>query len=100
MTKIISNKQLEANRVNALKSTGPRSLEGKLISRGNALSHGLTARKHLIVGDDPVEFEEYRDNLWQELQPENIIQEEMVLQIINTGWKIRRCQIIEVGVLI
>ena len=99
MTKVISNKQLEANRANSLKSTGPKSEEGKLCSKGNALKHGLTARKHLIVGDDSIEFEEFRDNLWQELQPENIIQEEMVLQIINTGWKIRRCQIIEVGVL-
>ena len=97
MTKIISNKQLEANRVNALKSTGPRSLEGKLQSRGNALKYGLTARKHLIVGDDPIEFEEYRDNLWCELQPKTVLQEEMVMQIITTGWKIRRYQMVETG---
>ena len=97
MTKIISNKQLEANRANALKSTGPQSLEGKLQSRGNALKHGLTARKHLIVGDDPIEFEEYRDNLWCELQPKTVLQEEMVMQIITTGWKIRRYQMVETG---
>ena len=97
MTKIISNKQLEANRVNALKSTGPKSLEGKLQSRGNALKHGLAARKHLIVGDDPIEFEEYRDNLWCELQPKTVLQEEMVMQIITTGWKIRRYQMVETG---
>ena len=97
MTKVISNKQLEANRANSLKSTGPKSLEGKLQSRGNALKHGLTARKHLIVGDDPIEFEEYRDNLWCELQPKTVLQEEMVMQIITTGWKIRRYQMVETG---
>ena len=97
MTKVISNKQLEANRANSLKSTGPKSEEGKLRSKGNALKHGLTARKHLIVGDDPIEFEEYRDNLWCELQPKTVLQEEMVMQIITTGWKIRRYQMIETG---
>ena len=97
MTKVISNKQLEANRANSLKSTGPKSDEGKLRSKGNALKHGLTARKHLIVGDDPIEFEEYRDNLWCELQPKTVLQEEMVMQIITTGWKIRRYQMIETG---
>ena len=86
MTKVISNKQLEANRANSLKSTGPKSEEGKLCSKGNALKHGLTARKHLIVGDDPIEFEEYRDNLWCELQPKTVLQEEMVMQIITAGW--------------
>ena len=34
MTKVISNKQLEANRANSLKSTGPKSEEGKLCSKG------------------------------------------------------------------
>ena len=97
MTKVISNKQLEANRANSLKSTGPKSEEGKLRSKGNALKHGLTARKHLIVGDDPIEFEEYRDNLWCELQPKTVLQEEMVMQIITTGWKIRRYQMVETG---
>ena len=97
MTKVISNKQLEANRANSLKSTGPKSEEVKLQSRGNALKHGLTARKHLIVGDDPIEFEEYRDNLWCELQPKTVLQEEMVMQISTAGWKIRRYQMVETG---
>ena len=97
MTKVISNKQLEANRANSLKSTGPKSEEGKLRSQGNALKHGLTAEKHLIVGDDPEEFREYRDNLWCELQPKTVLQEEMVMQIITTGWKIRRYQMVETG---
>ena len=38
-----SLKQIEANRRNALKSTGPRSENGKQRSRRNAVRHGLTA---------------------------------------------------------
>ena len=39
-----SLKQIEANRRNALKSTGPTTEEGKEHSRCNAVRHGLTAR--------------------------------------------------------
>ena len=38
-----SFRQIQANRRNALKSTGPRSEEGKQQSRRNAVRHGLTA---------------------------------------------------------
>jgi len=37
----MSQKQTDANRRNAQRSTGPRSKEGKARSSGNALSHGL-----------------------------------------------------------
>ena len=37
-----TDRQIEANRRNALTSTGPRTDAGKAASRGNALVHGLT----------------------------------------------------------
>ena len=39
-----TDKQVAANKQNALKSTGPRSLVGKNRARRNALKHGLAAR--------------------------------------------------------
>jgi hypothetical protein len=38
---MMSQAKLEANRRNALRSTGPRTAKGKARSRGNALKHGL-----------------------------------------------------------
>src|SRR5258707_261267 len=46
-------KQIEANRLNAQHSTGPRTTEGKSASRLNALKHGLFAADPVIPGEDP-----------------------------------------------
>ena len=49
----ISASKLMANRVNALKSTGPRSAEGKLASSINARRHGLAASHTNELATDP-----------------------------------------------
>jgi hypothetical protein len=42
---IVSEKRLLANRRNAQRSTGPKTAEGKQISRNNALRHGLARQR-------------------------------------------------------
>jgi hypothetical protein len=44
-----SERQLLANRGNALKSTGPKSAEGKQRVSANALKHGLSAQTHMLT---------------------------------------------------
>src|ERR1017187_4081401 len=49
--------QITANRANAQKSTGPRSVEGKSASRFNALKHSIDAATIVIPGEDPADYD-------------------------------------------
>ena len=46
-----SQKQIVANRQSALKSTGPKSVQGKIISKQNAITHGLLAKEILLASE-------------------------------------------------
>jgi hypothetical protein len=61
-----SDKQLQANRANAKKSTGPRSQGGKSRSRLNSRKHGLTAKTLIIVGECADDFDQLRAELMEE----------------------------------
>ena len=86
----ISDKQIEANRMNALKSTGPRSIEGKEKSAQNALKFGFTAKKFIIPDEERKDFDEYHQKMIDVLKPNTILTEEMVLNISMAFWKSRR----------
>jgi len=59
-----SQAKIDANRRNAQRSTGPKSVEGKAASRANALTHGCCAQVIGIPGDDPSILAQ-RETLWQ-----------------------------------
>jgi hypothetical protein len=50
--------QIDANRRNAPKSTGPRTPEGKSQSSANALKHGLAAGFRVLQAENQEEFDE------------------------------------------
>jgi hypothetical protein len=54
-----SYKQIEANRRNALRSTGPKTESGKHISRCNALRHGLTAETVIRTLEDVEDYKAF-----------------------------------------
>jgi len=86
----ISDKQIEANRMNALKCTGPKSVEGKEKSAQNALKFGFTAKKFIIPDEERKDFDEYHQKMINVLKPDTILTEEMVLNISMAFWKSRR----------
>jgi hypothetical protein len=61
-----SARQLDANRQNAKKSTGPRSPEGKMRSSRNALIHGLSAMRCLLAHEDREALQQLREDLYEE----------------------------------
>jgi hypothetical protein len=64
-----SARKSEANRRNALKSTGPKTPEGKAAVRLNALKHGLLSREVVLPGGDEDALRELAESLRAELQP-------------------------------
>src|SRR5258708_25905931 len=50
--------QIAANRANAKLSTGPRSDQGKAVSRLNGVTHGMTCKLPVVLpGEDPEQFQ-------------------------------------------
>ena len=85
--------QLEANRKNALRSTGPKTLEGKARSRANALKHGLCA--NVVVPED-AEMIQTRATAWfHTLKPQNELQDWLVDQISIYSLRIDRAERME-----
>ena len=58
-----SEKQIEANRINALNSTGPQTTEGKARSCRNAFKHGLSSKHFVIDGEDYLYIDQTLDDL-------------------------------------
>jgi hypothetical protein len=92
-----SIKRIEANRRNAKLSTGPKTSAGKFRSSRNSLKHGLEARRHLIIGEDIKEFQEYKVSQIKFFDPKDPIEVDDCIQIITLGWKLRRFSVVETG---
>jgi hypothetical protein len=87
--------QLNANRLNAQKSTGPKSPAGKAASSLNALKSGIDAWSHIIPGEDPAELEALTAAYLLHYQPADPTQLSLVDTLISTEWIQRRLRRIE-----
>ena len=94
-----SSRQLQANRVNAGRSTGPRTLVGKARSRLNSRKHGLTAKTLIIVGENAEDFEELRSALFEQYDPQSALEFELVERLAGILWRLRRVPLFEAGIL-
>src|SRR5215212_8056971 len=93
-----SEKQAQANRRNALKSTGPKTPEGKAAVRLNANKHGLRAQEVLLPGEDPEALKELDENLRAELKPVGEQENLFVDGIVAAHWRLRRLRRVEAGI--
>jgi hypothetical protein len=90
-----SLKQIEANRLNALKSTGPRTEEGKRRSRCNAIRHGLTAETVIAGLEDPEDYEAFEATVIADYDARSAVERELVLRLASILWRLRRATGIE-----
>ena len=91
--------QRKANRQNAKESTGPRTEEGKQRSSQNGLKHGLLARDAVMADEDPAEFDRQLQQLEENIFPKNALEFELVRQIADAQWRLRRITRIEAGLV-
>jgi hypothetical protein len=94
-----TNRQLEANRRNAKRSTGPKTEKGKAMSRRNALKHGLTAERMLLDDENAEHFEALCEQLRLELKPVGVREEMCVDRLAQTQWRLMRVPGYEVEIL-
>jgi len=84
--------QIEANRRNAQKSTGPKTAAGKARSRLNALKHGLRASQvcPVLPHEDPREAELQVLEWIESLQPHGGVELALVTRAARLAWMLRR----------
>jgi hypothetical protein len=84
--------QIQANRSNAQKSTGPRTPEGKATASRNAVKHGLLAEQVVIHGEDPAQFDLYREGMLAELGPQGAVEAMLAERAVSLAWRLRRAE--------
>jgi hypothetical protein len=82
--------QVQANRLNAQKSAGPRTPEGKAVSAQNSLKHGLFAREGVIRGEDWEEYEMHREMLLEQLAPAGPLEVILATRVVDLSWRLQR----------
>jgi hypothetical protein len=87
--------QITANRANAQKSTGPRSVEGKSASRFNALKHGIDAASIVIPGEDPADYDALAAAYHRDFRPATPSEAFHVETMLRAAWQKRRLQPVE-----
>jgi hypothetical protein len=85
-----SFRQIEANRRNALRSTGPRTKEGKQSSRGNAYRHGLTAETVVPDVEDAEDYAAFEAAVIADYDARTAVERELVLRLASLLWRLRR----------
>jgi len=85
-----SEAQLAANRINAMKSTGPRTGAGKAAVRLNGIKHGLLSRESLVRGESEADLVHFGKRLRAQLTPIGELEALLVDRVVSTAWRLRR----------
>jgi hypothetical protein len=92
-----SYRQIEANRRNALKSTGPKTEAGRDVSRRNAVRHGLTAETVISALEDAEDYRAFEAAITADYDAQSAVERELVLRLASVLWRLRRATTMETG---
>jgi hypothetical protein len=82
-----------ANRRNAQKSTGPRTVAGRAIVKLNAMRHGLRAATVVVPGlEMPADWEKFRVGIVASLNPIGLLEETLADRAAGFLWRLRRVE--------
>ena len=90
-----SLRQIEANRRNALKSTGPQTEAGKAAVRANALKSGIFAVAEVIPGEQEEELAALRAEYHEHWNPTTPEARMLVDSLVSDEWQLRRLRTAE-----
>jgi hypothetical protein len=93
--KPVSEKQLIANRLNSMKSTGPRTPEGKARSSMNNCQSGMRSEKDVLPGEDGALYEQRRAGFSRALAPSDAVQQALVDRFARLEWRGQRGETVE-----
>jgi hypothetical protein len=91
----ISEAQLNANRRNAERSTGPQTESGKQRVRLNGLRHGLTGQTVVMPGEDRAVYQQFCAGTIAALQPSGSAELALAQSIADDTWRLNRARAIE-----
>jgi hypothetical protein len=92
-----SVRQIEANRRNACKSTGPTTEEGKQRSRRNAVRHGLTAETVIGAMEDAEDYRAFEAAITADYYAQSAVERDLILRLASLLWRLHRATRIEIG---
>jgi len=82
--------QIDAARRNGAKSQGPKTPEGKAISSGNSLRHGMTAKAILLTSENPEAYHNLAEAYYDKFQPADDVERDILDSAVIARWRLRR----------
>lgn len=83
-----TERQIEANRKNALLSTGPKTEDGKAIVSGNAIKHGILTNRVFVQDEQQKEFERMREGFYLDFRPRGDLEAFLLERVISCAWRL------------
>ena len=90
-----SQKQIKANRNNALLSSGPKTPEGKTVVSQNAIKHGIFSKNIVAHDESEEEFKSIESEFYNLFQPQGILELLLLERLVTSAWRLSRIGKIE-----